>query len=355
MADHFSCDEDSRMPLRILPVHAGGTIASVSSGDGFRPGLSFDDIVARLEMMPEGAGTPAVFLKTLAPFGPHGIDSSLMTTRHMVRLARDIAARLDACDAVLVTHGTDTLAHTSAMLAIMLAEVTRPIVLTGAQKPLEEAGSDAPGNLRDALRVVAHGIPGVRVVFGGRVLAGSRASKVDSTSLQAFESINVPGCTVESFCRMPRAGAGSPLAPSYLMDASDGVEVLHVHPGFQSERFRAFLSDETLRGVVVQVYGLGGMPPGLTGLLTRWIRERNGFVVARSQCLRGMTDLGKYAVGREAQQGGVISARDMSLEAAYAKTAWVLAHFDGHEERCRQFYIPRGGEIQGRPGRTEAL
>lgn len=337
------------MPLRILPVHAGGTIASVSSSQGFRPGLSFEDIITRLGPL------PVTFLDTLAPLGPHGIDSSLMTTRHRVCLAQDMAARLDDCDAVLVTHGTDTLAHTSAMLAIMLSGVVRPVVLTGAQRSLEEPDSDAPDNLRDALQVATHGIPGVWVVFGGRVLAGGRASKVDSVALQAFDSINAPGYAVEAFCRISGSEMVRASEPSYMPDASDAVEVVHLHPGFQPHRLKALLSDETLRGVVVQVYGLGGMPPEVASLLVRWVRENNGFAVARSQCLRGVTDLGKYAVGHEALQGGVVAAQDMSLEAAYAKTAWVLAHFDRHEDRCRQFCVARGGEIREQPDQAEAL
>lgn len=63
-----------------------------------------------------------------------------------------------------------------AALGRELGNPARPVVVTGARVPMHRVGTDAPGNVADAIRVVlsakAQGL-GVLVVLGGRVHAGA--------------------------------------------------------------------------------------------------------------------------------------------------------------------------------------
>ena len=53
--------------------------------------------------------------------------------------------------------------------------------------------TDARMNLRDSLRFVMDDRAyGVNIVFGGKVIAGTRAKKARSKSYNAFSSINFP-------------------------------------------------------------------------------------------------------------------------------------------------------------------
>lgn len=49
------------------------------------------------------------------------------------------------------SHGTDTLAYSAAGLSYLIANSRKPIVLTGAQKPMGDDVTDAKQNLTDAL------------------------------------------------------------------------------------------------------------------------------------------------------------------------------------------------------------
>ena len=64
-------------------------------------------------------------------------------------------------------------------------------MITGAQKPIDLAITDARSNLLDSLRFASHDrAHGISIVFGGKVIAGTRAKKEFSKSYNAFSSIN---------------------------------------------------------------------------------------------------------------------------------------------------------------------
>lgn len=96
-------------------------------------------------------------------------------------------------DSFVICHGTDTMAYTAAALSYLIQNNRRPIVITGAQKPIDLAITDARSNLLDSLRFASHDrAHGVSIVFGGKVIAGTRAKKEFSKSYNAFSSINYP-------------------------------------------------------------------------------------------------------------------------------------------------------------------
>jgi L-asparaginase len=92
------------------------------------------------------------------------IDSLQMT-------AEDRRVILDRCRAcpssrIVVTHGTDTMEQTAAVLGAALENKT--IVLTGAMVPYQFGSSDGMFNLGTALAFVQLLAPGVYVAMNGR-------------------------------------------------------------------------------------------------------------------------------------------------------------------------------------------
>ena len=89
-----------------------------------------------------------------------------------VRLAGAVDPEREACDGVVVLHGTDTLQQTGeAILAQLGNDLQVPVILTGALRPFEMKRSDALQNLTEAIFASGVLAPGAYCVAHGRALA----------------------------------------------------------------------------------------------------------------------------------------------------------------------------------------
>jgi L-asparaginase len=105
------------------------------------------------------------------------IDSLDMTDGDRKKIA-------DACisaneDKILITHGTDTMPITAAVLAEQIKHKT--VVLTGAMVPYKFGSSDGMFNLGSALAFVQTLPHGVYVVMNGKVFDGNNVMKNKAT------------------------------------------------------------------------------------------------------------------------------------------------------------------------------
>lgn len=98
-------------------------------------------------------------------------DSREMTDDDRQIVLEAVREALVSCDAVVVLHGTDTLATTGELLHRELSDdLDGPIVLTGAMRPYEFRDSDALQNVTEALLATRLLDPGVYVVMHNRAL-----------------------------------------------------------------------------------------------------------------------------------------------------------------------------------------
>ncbi len=332
---------------RILLLCAGGTIACRPGDSGLCPALDSHALLSHLESM-----TPAYDIQPLDLFS---LDSSNIQPEHWQTAARCIYEELSAhaWDGIVLTHGTDTMGYTAAMLSYMLENVPVPIVITGSQLPLEHPLTDGYENLRCAFAMAASGVPGVFVAFQHRVILGTRAVKTRSSRFDAFESVNVPMAGTVSAAGLRLNPAAVPTVKGKFAlrdDCCDRVFLVKLTPGIRPEIFR-WLADAGYRGIVVETFGAGGM-----AFLRRNLVECLGELTARgipvaavSQCLYDGSDLSIYESGRMALQNGIWDARDMTTEAAVTKMMWCLGQKT--EDVRSLFFTPRFGEIS--PGREE--
>ncbi len=147
--------------MKILFVFTGGTIGSVAhdgiiNTDGNRPRV----LLAEYERA-------------------HGISFTYDCVEPYVALSEnntgDTLRALCACvaghkdkgyDGIVVTHGTDTLQYTAAVLSYAFADISIPLCLVSANYPVGDVRSNAIFNLRGALRFIAEvGTPGVWVPY----------------------------------------------------------------------------------------------------------------------------------------------------------------------------------------------
>ena len=92
-------------------------------------------------------------------------DSLDMNEHDRTIVLQAVRLSLMTDDAVIVVHGTDTLAQTGEVLHAHLDPVSKPVILTGAMRPFEFRDTDAFQNMTEALLACRLLEPGVYVVM----------------------------------------------------------------------------------------------------------------------------------------------------------------------------------------------
>jgi L-asparaginase len=314
------------MSRGILVLHTGGTLMMKPSGAGreLRPDAYGRDLLAELPILGRAAEVTTRILFDL--------DSGDMQPSHWVELAGAVHGALtdEGFDGVVVVHGTDTMAYTASALALMLGPLHKPVVLTGAQRPLVEVRTDARQNLVDAVFAATLPIPEVSIAFASRVLRGARSMKRDSWALAAFDSPSCGplaelGVDVEIATHVRAASPG--LAP-FDARLEPRVLAVRIFPGLEPALVAGAVR-AGVRGLVLEAYGTGNFPK-LGGSLIPALEEahaRGVPVLVVSQCPRGVVDMGRYPGGAAAAAAGAISGGDMTVEAAIAKMMIGLARY----------------------------
>ncbi len=309
-------------------VATGGTIASVNSEAGLAPALSSEEL---LQSVPEIAG-----LCEVTRLQPFNIDSTNMRPEHWLQIEKLIEENYDLYDGFVITHGTDTMAYTAAALSYLIQNSPKPIALTGSQKPVALRDTDARRNLFDAFcYCVDDQAHGVRVVFDGNVILGTRAKKTRTRSYNAFSSVDFPEIAVVRDGRVIYyIEDEKPKQPEFFHALDDGVFVLKMIPGLRAEILG--YAAEHYRAVILETFGTGGMPSYEHDEFFSRISEllRRGVTVAvTTQVEREGVALGKYEVGRRLLKcGDILEARGMTLEATVSKLMWALGRSRDQKE-----------------------
>ena len=124
---------------QILLIATGGTIASKSTARGLAPQISAEEIIGYIPSAKEFCQ-----IDTAAPFN---LDSTNVNSRHWLELARLIEKKYEYYDGFVICHGTDTMAYTAAALSYLIQNNRKPVVITGAQRPIDLPITDARSNL----------------------------------------------------------------------------------------------------------------------------------------------------------------------------------------------------------------
>jgi L-asparaginase len=279
-------------------------------------------------------------------------DSTNMGPPEWAELCRRIVHFWQDCDGFVIIHGTDTLASAASFLALSLSGLTKPVVLTGSQRPLTELRSDARLNLIDAVALACMRFPEVMVCFDSDVYLASRVTKTSNINLGAFCSPNFP--KLGHFGVEPGFDERlvSPVAPSLEPPVADTRHNLRV------VSFRALpsapLPEPVARaavasadGILLQGFGLGHAPlvDGTWLYLCSEAQASRIPVVMTSQCGSGRVDLDLYEVGRQLRNQGVIPALDMTTECTCIKLMMALGRGVPYEEIPRFLLQPKAKEI----------
>jgi len=98
-------------------------------------------------------------------------DSLDMTDEDRTTIAKAVCDAAPSSDAIIILHGTDTLAATGELLCAECADLVIPVILTGAMRPYEFRDTDALQNVTEALLAARLLDDGVHVAMHNRVLS----------------------------------------------------------------------------------------------------------------------------------------------------------------------------------------
>jgi L-asparaginase len=337
-------------PPRILILYTGGTIGMVESEDGYVPASG--TLQALMEERPsfQADDVPAYEVHEFDPL----LDSANMTPADWLRIAEDIREQYEAYDGFLVVHGTDTMAFTASALSFMLQPLDKPVILTGAQIPLDDTRSDAQGNLLTSLLILgsfADRLAGVHLFFHDRLYRGNRVTKVNADSFAAFDSPNFPAVGTAGidldvdWQRVPTPDRPA-RSPSVTELGAATVSAFRLFPGLGADSLENVLAPP-VQGVVLECFGAGNAPAQNAAFLdvVRQATQRGVVVVAVTQPLRGTADLDLYATGQALADAGVVSGYDMTTEAALAKLYYLFEQDHSPDEVCRLVQQNLRGEL----------
>ena len=267
------------------------------------------------------------------------IDSSDMSPRLWSQLVRIIAERYDDYDGFVILHGTDTMAYTASALSFMLENLTKPIILTGSQLPINQLRTDGRENLITSIEIAASAhddgtpiVPEVCIYFNGKLLRGNRSTKTNADGFNAFESFNFPhlaeaGVNIiyhEEYILKP--DYGKPMVPHTAIDPN--VVVFSLFPGLQEQIIHHLLDAPELRSIVMRSFGSGNAPkkPWLIRLLQK-ASDKGVTVINISQCLAGCVEMSRYDTGYTLKATGVMSGFDSTVESAVTKLMCLQGRF----------------------------
>ena len=323
---------------RIILLHTGGTLGMAPSGEpaSLAPGRFLEHL---LEQVPELGQ-----LAQLSVEVPFNQDSACLEAEHIQVLARRIRETSQDFDGFVIIHGTDTMAFSASVLGFLLADLGKPVVLTGSQRPLAFVRSDARSNVVNAVDLACRAVPEVGICFGTHWLRGVATDKLSVGLFEAFQSPNLPPLAeLGAELRLsPQAGAFERRVPAGLgASLETAIQTVTPHPGMPWS-----LTPPGARAVLIQAFGAGNLPmgrPDLRAFLAD-CAQRSLPVVVISQCPHGGVDLSAYELGRQVEALGAISGGLHTRWAALAKLGLVLGAGGGIDEVRAAFGISWAGE-----------
>lgn len=325
----------------ILMIGTGGTIASEATASGLAPELTPKQL---LQFVPKIAELCKVDCIPL-----FNVDSTNMTPAHWIGLVRCLRDNYDSYDGFVISHGTDTMAYTAAALSYMVKGSKKPVILTGAQKPIGFETTDSKVNLLDAFTCASSdGMCGVNIVFNGRVILGTRARKTRSKSFAAFSSINYPYiATLQDGVLMQYITPESRPAPEWSDTLNTNVGLVKLIPGMDLELLRFML--ERKDALIIEAFGVGGLPSYSDDKFLETIIDaisRGKVIIMTTQVQNEGSDLAVYNVGHRLKGWrNVLEAYDMTTEAALAKIMCILGKTSDPDEIKKLFYEPVAHDI----------
>jgi len=335
------------MKTKILLIYTGGTIGMVrdTESKSLVP-LNFKELTKQVPEL-------NFFDYKIDSFEfKNPIDSSNVNPDFWVDLLDIIEEKYQQYDGFVILHGTDTMAHTASALSFMIQNLKKPIILTGSQLPIGTIRTDGKENLITAIEIAAtqkNNLQEVCVCFGNKLYRGNRITKHNAEYFNAFNSENYPP--------LADIGINIRLKNNYILPKNkkqtifnrkldNNIAILKVFPGMSIPYIKSIFNIENIKAIIIETYGAGNAPTE-----EYFIKEiKNAInkgisIINVTQCQSGAVHQGQYETSLRLKNAGVISAKDMTIEAATTKLMHLLGNKLSNEDIRQSFSKAISGEI----------
>jgi len=345
--------QNSTLP-HVVIMSTGGTIASrVDYRTGaVRSAISASDLYG---VVPELSSVAQVDTEIV-----YSLYSENITQQHWTELAQVVAKRIEqGVDGVVIAHGTDTMAYTSAALSFALQNLPVPVILVGAQRSSDRPSSDAATNLIGAVKAAGEapfaevGLAMHETVSDTTIVVhrGTKVRKCHTSRRDTFKTINgfpiakikdlQVSMETESYQRRDLAKKLI-LKPSF----SEKVALVKFYPGLDPSIIDYYV-EKGMKGILLEGSGLGHVSKSCFDAIKN--AAAKGVVVAlASQCIWGRVNMNVYDTGRDLLSFGVVPLDDMFPETALVKLMWVLGQTSEQNEATALLKTNIAGEYSPR-------
>ena len=319
---------------KIAILGTGGTIASrIDYKTGaVNPAFSAEELYSIIPELSSYANINTELISNIA--------SEQMNPEDWTNIAKKVIEKInEGNQGIIIGHGTDTMAYTSAALSFALENCPIPVIITGAQRSTDRPSSDA------SLNMISSVIMASKRVLNGVYLAmhssiednevsihsGTRVRKNHTSKRDAFQSIGIDPIAIVNQDKVT-------IGEEYIKNNNqfnpkikfeENVSLLKFHPGFNSEIIDKIIELDT-KGIILEGTGLGHVNSRCNKSIKKAI-DSGMFVGMTSQCLQGRIKMTVYSAGRDLLNIGVIPLEDMLPETALVKLMWAYGNYENKE------------------------
>ena len=319
---------------KIAILGTGGTIASrIDYKTGaVNPAFSAEELYSIIPELSAYANINTELVSNIA--------SEQMNPEDWTNIAKKVIEKInEGNQGIIIGHGTDTMAYTSAALSFALKNCPIPVIITGAQRSTDRPSSDA------SLNMISSVIMASKKVLNGVYLAmhssiednevsihsGTRVRKNHTSRRDAFQSIGVDPIAIVNQDKVTIGEESiknnNQFNPKIKFE--ENISLLKFHPGFNSEIIDKIIELDT-KGIILEGTGLGHVNSRCNKSIKKAI-DNGMFVGMTSQCLQGRIKMTVYSAGRDLLNIGVIPLEDMLPETALVKLMWAYGNYENKE------------------------
>ncbi len=288
------------------------------------------------------------------------LDSCNVGIKEWKEIAKAIDKYYKYYEGFVVLHGTDTMVYTATALSFMFDNLSKPVIITGAQRAfMFNLRNDGWQNFITSLYLAnptyskIPKISEVCIYFDKKVFRGNRTRKNQATDDDAYYSPNFSSLgRIGDEYKINKHLIRKPQHSEFrVLDSfEENVISLNFFPGIQDgDIIERILEDSSLRGVVLMAYGAGNLPTKpmkVLNLISDAINRRNVVFLVVTQCGGGDVLLGMYDTSAKLIDLGISSGYDITPEAALVKVMHLLGQYKEHIKKDKKFVKLVATELQ---------